>query len=142
MVGLVCLFHILCYDIWFYGSHILLHKTSWGWSIHSIHHEKRDPVWTDTYHGHWIESPFQSLGIALPWLLGCDIHPLELFLASLVCQLRGLARHDNRTAWLIGNHHILHHQLGYVNYGEYWIDCLCGTVDTSIEKRVVGYLRI
>ena len=54
--------HIVGYDLWFYASHLLLHTPSFYAAIHRIHHEKAAPTWIDTYHGHWFEGPFQSLG--------------------------------------------------------------------------------
>jgi len=56
------LLHIVGYDIWFYLSHLALHTRALWW-IHRVHHERVDPVWTDTYHGHWLESAFQGWGI-------------------------------------------------------------------------------
>ena len=119
-------FHLLGYDLWFFASHIVFHKVPWAWEIHKIHHEKRFPIWKDTYHAHWIEGPIQSLGFALPWLLGYWSWTASFF-AFAVAQIRGLARHDPRMNWLVGNHHLLHHQLYTVNYGEPWLDKVWGT---------------
>lgn len=138
---LVVVLHILGYDLWFYASHRLAHWNPWLWSYHKRHHEKRRPVWTDTYHGHWLEGPAQSLGFLLPWALGLW-SPWESLVAAGFCQLRGLLRHDARSTWLIGNHHLLHHWLGTSNYGEAWIDDLCGTTDTHPELREAGWVRI
>jgi sterol desaturase/sphingolipid hydroxylase (fatty acid hydroxylase superfamily) len=120
------LLHILGYDIWFYISHILLHQPYLYAKIHKIHHEKKYPYWQDTYHSHWFEGPFQSLGFLLPFIF-FKLSVIELFVAFLFCQARGLMRHDIRLEWLIGNHHLLHHSKTNYNYGEPWIDRLCGT---------------
>jgi lathosterol oxidase len=125
--------HILGYDIWFYISHILLH-TPLLWKYHKIHHKIINPKWTDTYTGHWLEGPFQSLGFLLP-LIFLHFNSTEFLFALAFVNIRGMARHDNRTAWLIGNHHILHHQYFNYNYGEYWIDKLCGTLIKDISKN-------
>jgi sterol desaturase/sphingolipid hydroxylase (fatty acid hydroxylase superfamily) len=42
--------------------------------------------------------------------------------------IRGMMRHDKRGTWLVGNHHLLHHQYPRYNYGEVWLDYLGGTL--------------
>lgn len=117
--------HILGYDIWFYVSHRLLHTSALYW-IHKVHHENRIPTFFDTYHDHWFESPFQSLGFFAPFLLtGFD--PLQVTLALVFINARGMLQHDERGAWLVGRHHLNHHLDGRGNYGMVWIDRLCGT---------------
>lgn len=53
---------------------------------------------------------------------------------------RGAARHDGRTSWLIGNHHLLHHKYGKNCYGEYWLDWLGGTLHPNKEEYIYGLL--
>jgi sterol desaturase/sphingolipid hydroxylase (fatty acid hydroxylase superfamily) len=118
------LFIILGYDLWFYASHILLHKFFYG--IHSLHHQIIDPVFTDEYTGHWIEGPVQGLGVFLPYLF-MEFDLVAFIIAIILINIRGMMRHDSRSNWLIGNHHLLHHKHPRYNYGEYWIDWLCGT---------------
>ena len=122
---LVCIFHVVSYDIWFYISHRLLH-TPYLYTLHKIHHEKMIPVWQDTYHGHWFESPFQSVGFLLP-LLVFPLDTSQMLVAFLICQTRGIMRHDKRTAFIDGGHHMRHHLNGSCNYGEEWIDWLFNT---------------
>lgn len=129
--------HVLGYDIWFYASHRFLHK--YLWSIHRIHHEKVNPTLWDTNHAHWSEGIIQSAGILLPFLIYSPIW-IEFWLAAIFTNIRGHARHDPRTAWLIGDHHILHHRLGNVNYGDYYLDWMFGTLDES--TRINGLVRI
>ena len=59
---------VLGYDIWFYLSHLLLH-TRTLYRIHSIHHQKTEPKWYDTYRGHWFETVLQGLGFFVPLLI-------------------------------------------------------------------------
>lgn len=134
------LLHILGYDIWFYISHILLH-TRPLWKYHKIHHEIIHPKFTDTYKGHFLEGPFQSLGFLLPYL-AYNIDPLQFLLAFIFVNLRGMARHDDRTVWLIGNHHLLHHQYFNSNYGEYWLDKLFGTSIKDKSKVQKGLFYV
>ena len=117
--------HILGYDIWFYLSHRLLH-TKLLWKYHSLHHEYMYPTYKDTYSGHFLEGPFQSLGFLLPYIV-YDFNLIAFLCAVIAVNIRGMMRHDARTIWLIGNHHLLHHQYPNRNYGEYWIDKLLGT---------------
>lgn len=125
MLGLFLL-HVLGYDVWFYMSHRLLH-TRYGWKIHKIHHEKRYPTVWDTYHGHWSESILQSLGFALPWLFfSPDWY--AVCLAALFTNARGCLRHDARFSWLVGNHHLLHHEVGNINYGDFYLDWIFKTL--------------
>ena len=131
--------HIIGYDIWFYISHRMLHTPAL-WRIHRVHHEKVHPTYWDTYHGHWAESPFQSLGFLLPFVFRLwSVSPL--LVAGALVNLRGLMRHDERCVWLIGNHHLIHHLDGRVNFGDYWVDRLIGTQSaTGTERRGFIYL--
>lgn len=137
---LIFILHILGYDIWFYISHILLHSRLL-WKYHKIHHKIVYPKFTDTYTGHIIEGPFQSLGFLLPFLFK-NFDLLSFVCALLFVNLRGLARHDDRTVWLIGNHHLLHHQSFNSNYGEYWIDFIFGTLINDKTKIKKGLLYV
>lgn len=132
--------HILGYDIWFYLSHRMLH-TRWLWRFHKIHHEFVEPTWKETYHGHWFESVFQSMGFALPAVFGL-YSILPAVLGILLVNARGMARHDRRLTWLIGNHHLIHHQNGAVNFGDYWIDCLFGTECREERRRCQSWVRL
>jgi sterol desaturase/sphingolipid hydroxylase (fatty acid hydroxylase superfamily) len=116
---------ILGYDIWFYVSHRILHHR-FLYPIHAIHHEKMNPTFLDTYHGHWFEMVFQSLGFFTP-LLFFDPCWLSFGLALLYVNAKGLLRHDKRGILFVGDHHLIHHQYPTYNYGEIWLDQLCGT---------------
>jgi lathosterol oxidase len=137
---LIFILHILGYDIWFYISHILLH-TRFLWKFHKIHHKIIYPKFTDTYKGHLIEGPFQSIGFFLP-LLFKDFKLIPFLLALFFVNLRGIMRHDGRTVWLIGNHHLLHHQHFNYNYGEYWLDKLFGTSFNDPSKVKKGLIYV
>ena len=123
------LFHVVSYDIWFYISHRLLH-TPFLYNIHKIHHEKRVPQWLDTYHGHWFESHFQRIGFFIQ-LLVLQLDKSQMLVAFLICQMRGLMRHDERTAFIDNGHHLRHHLNWNYNYGEEWIDWIFNTQETS-----------
>lgn len=131
--------HIICYDIWFYFSHIILHNAHFYKTIHKEHHMVDYKIirFEDTYTGHFIEGPFQGMGILLP-LLFIKLH-WPIFLSSLVLiNIRGMLRHDTQSIWIVGNHHILHHKYTQYNYGEYWIDKLCKTNYPNEDEYVFG----
>jgi sterol desaturase/sphingolipid hydroxylase (fatty acid hydroxylase superfamily) len=120
------LLHVIGYDIWFYVSHRALH-TRVLWFSHRIHHQKVEPVWTDTYHGHWFETVFQSWGFFLPW---CCVWPVSWWTAAIALaaiNVRAMLHHDRRGTFLVGDYHLVHHRRPGVNYGQPWLDWLGGT---------------
>jgi Delta7-sterol 5-desaturase len=137
------LLQILCYDIWFYISHVILHYTIPYSKIHYKHHQKNYNylIYLDAYEGHYLEGIIQSLGLFIPYLI-IDVPFVSLFIAGFITNLRGLIRHDNRFTWLIGNHHLLHHKYPRYNYGEYWIDKLCGTLCPYKKDYIYGKIYI
>jgi sterol desaturase/sphingolipid hydroxylase (fatty acid hydroxylase superfamily) len=134
----IFLFHVLCYDVWFYAIHVVLHNKHF-YVIHKIHHEKPydQLVYTDTNVGHYIENFVEPLGIFIPFFV-IDCSLMAFLCAVIGTHIRGQMRHDNRCSWLVGNHHILHHKYRRYNYGEYWIDTLCGTVYPKNEEYIYG----
>jgi sterol desaturase/sphingolipid hydroxylase (fatty acid hydroxylase superfamily) len=134
--------YILGYDLWFYVSHVLLHHPAMYKRIHHVHHSvnPKTMCYEDTYVAHWIEGPLQCLGVVPPLLyFGCN----GSFLAAVVLlQLRGLARHDPRATWWIGNHHLLHHKHPRYNFGEYWLDSMFGTQHPNEEEYEYGLIYI
>lgn len=134
--------YILAYDIWFYISHILLHKNKLLKYIHKKHHSPyyKSMIYLDTYVAHYLETPFQSIGIIAP------LYFIEFKLNNFMCSiiflnLRGMLRHDYRLIWLIGNHHILHHKYPQFNFGEYWLDYIFGT-NVNNDECVNGLICI
>ena len=133
---------ILGYDIWFYISHLILHMPWFFKNIHKEHHAliPKKMTFTDAYVGHRSEGIFQGLGIFLPFaLFKYDLYDSTTIasagLALILINLRGMARHDDRSTWLIGNHHLLHHVHPNANYGEYWLDWLFGTILTESKYK-------
>lgn len=125
---------ILCYDIWFYISHILLHNKKL-YKYHREHHTKINPIFLDTYKGHFLEGPFQSLGVIIPLTL-LNYTMFDFAIVMFLLNARGMMRHDDRFSFLIGNHHLLHHKYPNYNFGEYWLDSFCGTrIPTNSEYK-------
>lgn len=120
--------HVFGYDIWFYVSHRALH-TRLLWPIHRIHHERVEPVWTDTYHGHWVETALQGLGFFAPWFLwqASSIYWSVALLALFFVNVRGMLHHDRRLTWLVGDYHVIHHRRPTGNFGQPWLDWLGDT---------------
>ena len=139
---LLFLFHVLCYDVWFYTTHIVLHNRIF-YVIHKLHHEKphNELTYADTNVGHYLENLIEPAGILIPFLI-VDYSISAFFCAVIFTYIRGNMRHDNRCSWLVGNHHILHHKYRLYNYGEYWIDTLCGTKYPGEDEYVYGCIYL
>jgi lathosterol oxidase len=134
---------IVSYDIWFYISHIILHQSDCYKAIHKEHHavDYKKMNYMDTYVSHFIEGPFQGIGIIIPFLF-IDFN-LYVFLYSLIIvNIRGMLRHDVRYIWLIGNHHILHHKYPQYNFGEYWLDTLFDTRCPIVSEYKKGLIYL
>jgi len=129
--------HVVSYDIWFYLTHILLHQER---EIHAAHHEKpyHKLNFKDTNRAHWIENTIQPLGILLPCI--GQWNAVAFVAASLIVGARGAMRHDPRCSWMVGNHHLLHHKDPRYNFGEYWLDWMCGTLN-PVEKGYAVKVR-
>jgi sterol desaturase/sphingolipid hydroxylase (fatty acid hydroxylase superfamily) len=134
--------HIFCYDVWFYISHIILHNPTIYGSIHKIHHSRpyQQIRFQDTHTAHWIENVVQPIGILIPYTITGAFSAQNIIVAFAVISARGLARHDDRCSWLIGNHHLLHHKYTNYNFGEYWIDVLCGTRFPQDDEYIHGMI--
>jgi len=126
---------VITYDIWFYISHLILHK--YLYAIHRVHHSAEEPKWPDTYVAHWFESPFQGGGFLVPYLVYKYTWLDTLFILAFL-NLRGMMRHDARFIWLVGDHHLIHHKDGKYNFGEVWVDSLFGTILDS-PARIIGH---
>jgi sterol desaturase/sphingolipid hydroxylase (fatty acid hydroxylase superfamily) len=132
--------HILCYDLWYYLSHIILHNPN-VYFIHKIHHSSRHNLLTyvDTKKGHYIEHVIQPLGIFVPCIFfGLCTNNLAISFSIVV--VRNFMKHDHRCSWLIGNHHLLHHKHPKFNFGEYWIDEICSTRYPYKDEYIYGKL--
>ena len=128
MINIIC--SVISYDIWFYLSHIMLHHNIL-YKYHKDHHYKIVPNYLDTYVAHILESPFQGVGMFFPFIL-LTYSYYDLLIILVFLNLRGMMRHDERFVFLIGNHHLLHHRYANCNFGEYWIDSLCGTAYNEV----------
>ena len=131
-------YHILCYDIWFYITHLILHLPR-IYFIHKIHHRKPylQLKYSDTNEAHWIENVVQPIGILIPCFThGFYVSPL--IISFIIISIRGLMRHDDRFSWLMGNHHLLHHKYPNYNFGEYWIDKTCCTLCPHKHEYIYG----
>jgi sterol desaturase/sphingolipid hydroxylase (fatty acid hydroxylase superfamily) len=126
---------VLCYDVWFYLSHIMLH-TKYMWPYHQQHHRSKasELTYKEAYNSSFIEMIFQSLGVLVP-LFFMTLSFGQCLLALLFLNVRGMLRHEPRAAWLIGDHHLIHHHNPSVNYGEYWLDKLCGTEEAGYSMQ-------
>jgi lathosterol oxidase len=132
--------HILCYDVWYYVSHICLHHKSLYW-IHKRHHETHpmNLTYKDAHHTHILETIVQPLGVFVPCFF-YKFSTTSVTIAYIIIIIRGATHHDGRFSWLKGNHHILHHRYPCYNYGEYWLDTLFGTRCPIQRQYIYGKL--
>ena len=143
------LINILCYDIWVYILHMFLHNRN-IYFIHKIHHSidiKKQINYLDSYKSHIIEGQIQNIGIFIPYLYNIyeitEIKNMNILIIVLIfINIRGMMKHDNRCIWIIGNHHLLHHKYPKYNFGEYWIDYLCGTKYPNEKEYIYGLIHI
>jgi lathosterol oxidase len=132
--------HILCYDLWFYISHVIIHKPSF-YKIHHKHHSTpfNKLNYTAAIIGSKSENIIQNLGVLVPCFYYVN-SIYYLIIAYILISIRGAMRHDNKYSWLIGNHHLLHHKYPKYNYGEYWLDYLCGTMYPNKSEYIYGLI--
>ena len=130
---------ILSYDIWFYISHVILHRKDL-YVFHKQHHRKGENInYLDAADGHLVEHIVQGSGAFF-------LYPVytytftDTFILLAFLNIRGMMRHDKRFIFLIGNHHILHHKNQNYNFGEYWIDSICGTLYPNKEYYKRGLI--
>ena len=134
------IFSIFCYDIWFYISHLILHH-EYVYKYHKTHHKKINPAFIDTYTGHFLEGPFQSIGLMLCFIF-IKFVIIERIIILILINLRGMLRHDERGIYLIGNHHLLHHKYPNYNFGEFWLDYLFGTKYPNNDEYERGIIYL
>jgi hypothetical protein len=132
--------HILYYDLWFYLTNICLHHPN-IYFLHKLHHSKPFALlqYKDTNNASIVENIIQPLGIFIPFFI-CKPSMLAILISWSIISMRGLIRHDNRFSFLIGNHHILHHKYIMYNFGEYWMDNMCGTLYPDDTEYIYGIL--
>ena len=131
---------IISYDIWFYISHVILHSR-FMYQYHKLHHTKPVPNYTDTYLADSVETVFQGVGFMFPVMV-YTYSTADIILVLLFINIRGMMAHDPRFAFLIGNHHLLHHKYGNCNYGQYWLDSLGGTRYPRKEDYIYGWIYV
>ena len=117
--------NILCYDLWFYCFHRLLHTKQLFKYQKNI--TKIESEWYDTYYASFLENIISPLGIYIP-MIYYNVFNLECILSMVFANTRGLIRHETRPIHIFGDHHIIHHKHYNCNYGEAWIDYLMGTL--------------
>ena len=135
---IIILLHIMCYDIWYYISHLFLHNQRL-YFIHKIHHKKLhlELNYLDSMKAHHIENIVQPLGIFFPCILYKTTITKFMVSFLFIC-FRAFMKHDKRASFLTGNHHLLHHNYPKYNFGEYWIDKCCGTLYPNENEYVYG----
>jgi len=135
------LIHIVCYDLWFYFTHICLHNMRL-YKFHKQHHLTRydDLTFNEAFDGHIIEYPIQTMGIFVPNIF-IEFDLRSILFVYIIITIRTYMNHDHRCTWLVGNHHLLHHKHPKYNFGEMWTDALFGTLYTPGTDGVYSEYR-
>jgi len=136
---IVIFLYIICYDVWNYIFHRILHHSK-IYFVHRIHHNKYHEklYYMDANNAHCIEHIIKPFGLIIPFLV---INNNQCLIVSFIfVNIREYMKHDNRFCWLIGNHHLLHHKYPKYNFGEYWIDKLCGTLNLKENEYIYGII--
>jgi len=118
--------------------------------VHHVHHsvDYRVMKYHHTHVSHFFETPFQILGLFIPFIVLKFDGLVPFIIAFVLITLRGLLRHHNSESicLMIGNHHVLHHQYPNCNYGEYYLDYLFNTEFETVigqcktSKYTPGYI--
>lgn len=71
---------------------------------------KSHPKFYDTYHAHTFENLFQFWGFLIPFAFNM-YNIWEIIIAIIYLN-------DDRYSYIVGNHHLKHHQSKNVNFGQ------------------------
>ena len=118
---------VVCYDVWFYALHRLLHVPWVYHRYHYQHHQHHPPTLWDAFEGSHTENLLGGLGVFVPVCVSDNADMAGFFAAFLFCFVRGVLRHDPRAVWLVGSHHLQHHADPSCNYSSWYVDTLMGT---------------
>lgn len=153
-VFIVALFCILVLDVWHYVLHRLMHRWTWLWRMHQVHHSDRDFDLTTGLRFHPFEGAVNTVWMLIPTLaLGMPFYALianaiviltmDYFThanAQLPARLERWVRYVLITPSLHRIHHSLLTAEGRYNYSttfSFW-DRLFGTFKgRSAQKRAV-----
>lgn len=119
---------LLFYDVWFYGVHRLMHVSPLLMPFHKIHHQvtgDKITLW-DAGSAHIVENILTNTGFLIPSMWASS--RMAIVLSFLFISVRGLLRHDPRSARWIGRHHLDHHKYPDYNFSSYPVDLFFGTV--------------
>jgi sterol desaturase/sphingolipid hydroxylase (fatty acid hydroxylase superfamily) len=73
-----------------------------------------------------VESGFQGIGMFFPYAF-VTYTLTDTVIVLCLLNIRGALRHDKRGIPIVGDYHLIHHVNPSYNYGEPWLDQLCGT---------------
>lgn len=119
---------VICYDLWFYIVHRLLHLPRFYARYHSQHHQHTHPSYKESFSASTEENVVGFLGILIPLAFTSEICVPSFAAAYIYCFVRGILRHDSRASWLVGDHHLRHHIQPSCNYSSYYVDYMFGTL--------------
>lgn len=121
-------YQFIVYEILFYCWHrFILHHPATYLRIHSVHHRFIEPSSLATFYAHVVE----NLVTYILFLFPAYIKPVNSFsfhIYAILWLLYTMESHNNKTVFLLAEHHIDHHQFFNCNFGMFGItDWLFGT---------------
>jgi sterol desaturase/sphingolipid hydroxylase (fatty acid hydroxylase superfamily) len=137
----------LFHEVYFYFTHIWMHRPNVYRRIHRVHHlsVKTSPFASFSFH------PLEAIvhAVFIPFMvLIVPIHPAVIIAYLTFMTITAISNHAGvelvpfkfiRNHFISGNHHSIHHQKMRYNYGLYYtfMDRLMGTDDSSLEKKSI-----
>lgn len=135
---------LVLHEMYFYFSHVFMHKPKFYRKIHYIHHHSAHVTPWASFSFHPYETLTHALFIPL-FILIIPVHPLVIFFYLIFMTVTAVSNHlgyeiirsQKVRSWFIsGEHHSIHHEKFKYNFGLYFtfIDKWLGTEYNKPEK--------
>lgn len=116
------------HEVYFYFSHVLMHKPKFYRKIHHIHHHSAHVTPWASFSFHPYETLTHALFVPI-FILLIPVHPLVIFVYLIFMTVTAVSNHlgyeiirsQRIRSWFIsGEHHSLHHEKFKHNFGLYF----------------------
>lgn len=122
------IFLLAFHEIYFYFSHVLIHRPKWYKKIHSIHHYSNPVTPWASFSFHPYESLIHASFIPL-FICLVPVHPVVIFFYLIFMTMTAVSNHlgyeiikskNIRSFFISGEHHSIHHEKFKHNFGLYF----------------------